>query len=130
VLTDTTDDDWKGNEPVEMGEFEAEMHLQLAMPDSVTMQAPVDVSLVREYAEYKATYRVDGHTLNVDRVIRCKVAELPTSRGADYLAFVRAIRADEEQRVELTRKGGAPASLSPLALNQLEHPNQVRTPEP
>jgi tetratricopeptide (TPR) repeat protein len=75
------------------------------------------VSVVRDYADYKSTYRVDGHTLTVDRAIHCKVAELPTSRGADYLAFVRAIRADEDQRVELTRKGGAPASPSTATAN-------------
>jgi tetratricopeptide (TPR) repeat protein len=114
-LSDTTEDDWKGSEPVELGLSELTTHVQLAMPDTVTMQAPVDVTVSRDYADYTTTYRVAGHALTMDRTIRFKMASLPTSRGADYLAFVRAIRADEEQRVELERKGSAPAGPSPTA---------------
>jgi tetratricopeptide (TPR) repeat protein/transglutaminase-like putative cysteine protease len=110
-----TEDYWKGDAAVPLSGSELQLHLQLTLPASITAQAPVDVSVSRDYADYQTTYRVEGHTISVDRAFHWKAAELPIARAADYLAFVRAIRADEEQRFELELKAGATTSPSSTA---------------
>jgi Flp pilus assembly protein TadD len=73
------------------------LSLTLSLPASLTAQAPVGVTVTRDYAEFASAYLFEGYTLKASRSLRFKMRELPASRASDYLAFVRAVQADEGQ---------------------------------
>src|SRR5262249_13661139 len=87
---------WKGTEPVSLRDaIDNIKQIKVEFPATVTVRAPVNVSLVKDYAEYRTTYTVDGPTLKMDRELRWKLRELPASRSAAYLAFVSVARRAE-----------------------------------
>ncbi len=116
VIPHTAERDWKGTEPVSLRDaIDRIKQVRLEFPANVTVRAPVNVSLVKDYAEYRTTYAVEGQTLTIERELRWKMRELPASRSADYLAFVRAVRADEEQQYVIEAKAGAAPSTAVAA---------------
>jgi Flp pilus assembly protein TadD len=73
------------------------MTLKLKLPTGFTAQAPVAVSIVRDYAAFKSSYHFESHTLFAERTLNFKMRELPASRAGDYRAFTRAVESDEGQ---------------------------------
>ncbi len=85
-------------EPIHFGSpLDVTMTLKLKLPSSFTAQAPVAVSIVRDYAAFKSSYRFESHTLLAERTLNFKMRELPASRAGDYRAFTRAVESDEGQ---------------------------------
>ena len=85
-------------EPIHLGSpLDVTMTLKLKLPSNFTAQAPVAVSIVRDYAAFKSSYRFEAHTLVAERTLNFKMRELPASRVGDYLAFTRAVESDESQ---------------------------------
>lgn len=85
------------------GPAEASVLLRLELPPGVTVSVPTPISIRRDYAEYRSSYRTEGGTLHVERHLRLNSWKLPPERARDYLAFVRSVRADEQQRLVLLR---------------------------
>jgi Flp pilus assembly protein TadD/transglutaminase-like putative cysteine protease len=87
-------------EPIHFGSpLDVTMSLKLKLPASFTAQAPVAVSIVRDYAAFKSSYRFESHTLLAERTLNFKMRELPASRAGDYRAFTRAVESDEGQKL-------------------------------
>lgn len=86
------------------GPAEASVFLRLELPPGVTVSVPTPVSIRRDYAEYRSSYRFEARTLHVERQLRLNSWKLPPERARDYLAFVRSVRADEQQRLVLQRE--------------------------
>jgi Flp pilus assembly protein TadD/transglutaminase-like putative cysteine protease len=85
-------------EPIHLGSpLDVTMTLKLKLPSNFTAQAPVAVSIVRDYAAFKSSYRFESHTLVAERTLNFKMRELPASRVGDYRAFTRAVESDESQ---------------------------------
>jgi tetratricopeptide (TPR) repeat protein len=57
--------------------------------------------LKRDYAEYEATYHVEGHTFTAGRKLSLRQDELPVARATDYESFRRAVSADLNQQLAL-----------------------------
>jgi tetratricopeptide (TPR) repeat protein/transglutaminase-like putative cysteine protease len=94
------DDAEEGDEPVELGSpVDVTMRVQLEFPQKFAARAPVPVAVSRDYADYRSTYKVAGQSFTLERLLRFKLRELPATRSRDYLAFARAIRADEAQSI-------------------------------
>jgi Flp pilus assembly protein TadD len=86
------------SEPIHIGSpLDVTVHLKLTLPPNFAAQPPVGVSIPRDYADFKSTYRYEDHVLVVDRSLTFKMRELPASRTSDYLAFARAVESDETQ---------------------------------
>ncbi|HEV8384746.1 MAG TPA: DUF3857 domain-containing protein [Candidatus Acidoferrales bacterium] len=99
-------------EKIELGTpLDTVTRLTLELPASFTARAPVTVGVTRDYAEYRATYKMEQNILRAERTIKFKLRELPAARNSDYRAFVRAVRNDEAQDlwVESRSVPGAPA---------------------
>jgi tetratricopeptide (TPR) repeat protein len=97
--------------PVELGTpLEVTTRVQLELPVKYAVRAPVSVTVMRDYAEYRSSYKVERNRVAAERTLRFRLRELPRARVSDYLAFARAVRADEGQSltVEATA-AGAPA---------------------
>jgi tetratricopeptide (TPR) repeat protein/transglutaminase-like putative cysteine protease len=73
------------------------VRLKLELPATDTAQTPISVAVTRDYADFSSSYRFADHTLTAERTLNFKIRELPASRTSDYLAFARAVEADENQ---------------------------------
>lgn len=104
VAPDTEDD----TEPLELGSpVEVTTRLKLELPSHFAARTPVPVGVTRDYADYRSAYKVEGNTLTAERTLRFRLREIPAARARDYVAFSRAVRADEGQQfsVESTLAG-------------------------
>lgn len=94
----------KTDVPVSFGTpLDVSLHLKLEYPETDTLVAPVGVTVMRDYAEYRSSYKVEGHALQVQRVVRFKIGEVPADRAEDYRAFTRAALADQNQPIAVSR---------------------------
>lgn len=82
--------------------------IRLQIPANYSAQAPLAFSLKRDYAEYDATYKVEGSLFTAGRKLTMRQDELPAARAADYASFRRAVSEDLDQKlsVESTVAGG------------------------
>ncbi len=115
--------DEQTEEPVEIGppgEFTATLKLEL--PEKYEARLPVPVSVTRDYGEYRSAYRLEGHTLFVQRSLVTRRSELPANRVGDFIAFRQAIVSDLDQKLSLESAGGGAADnaagLSVKELNE------------
>jgi len=108
-------------EPVKLGSpLDVSVHLKLRLPTAFTARPPIAVSVSRDYAEYKSSYAFSDHTLTADRSLDFKTRELPADRTSDYLAFARAVIADETQALAVENPApGAPAIPSSAKADEL-----------
>jgi tetratricopeptide (TPR) repeat protein len=99
------------SDPLRLGApAEVDVRMMLELPRRYVARAPVAVVVKRDYGEYRSTYRVDENRVTAGRVLVTRVSELPAARASDYLAFRRAVRSDEEQKLQLeTSVAGTPA---------------------
>ena len=90
------DDDSDGDaEPLKLGpKAEYIYKIKLELPAKYTAHAPLPFSLRRDYAEYDATYKLEGSTFTAARTLTMRQAELPALRATDYQAFRRAVGSD------------------------------------
>ncbi|HEX9760876.1 MAG TPA: DUF3857 domain-containing protein, partial [Candidatus Acidoferrales bacterium] len=101
-------------EPIELGTpLEVHIALRLTLPSRYTVRAPVPVGVPRDYAEYRSRYTVEGNVVVAERRLNFVKHELPAARARDYLAFVRAVRADEAQALALQTTAPADAASLP-----------------
>jgi tetratricopeptide (TPR) repeat protein len=68
--------------------------IKLELPAKYTAHAPLPLSVRRDYAEYDATYKLDGTTFTAARTLTMRQDELPATRSTDYQAFRRAVGSD------------------------------------
>ena len=96
--------------PVKLGSpLKVDVSLKLELPPADTAQTPISVSVTRDYADFSSSYHFADHTLTAERILNFKIHELPASRTSDYLAFARAVNADENQAlVVASATPGAP----------------------
>jgi tetratricopeptide (TPR) repeat protein len=89
-------DDLDANaEPLKLGpKAEYVYKIKLELPAKYTAQAPLPFSLKRDYAEYQATYKLDGTIFSATRTLEMRQDELPAGRVEDYAAFRHAVMSD------------------------------------
>jgi tetratricopeptide (TPR) repeat protein len=106
---DGNDSDSDGDtEPLKLGPVaEYSYQIKLQLPAKYSAHLPLAFSLKRDYAEYEATYKVDGGVFAAGRKLILHQDELPVARAADYQSFRRAVSADVAQHllVESTAAG-------------------------
>src|SRR5208283_3577444 len=99
-LGDAGDD--ADSEPVKLGpKAEYVYKIKLELPAKYVAHTPLPFSLKRDYAEYQATYKLDGTTFTADRTLTLHQDELPVQRVSDYQAFRRAVGSDLGQFLSL-----------------------------
>jgi tetratricopeptide (TPR) repeat protein len=102
-LPDVDDDDSDPDaEPLKLGpKASYSYEIKLTLPAKYTTHVPLAFSLKRDYAEYEATYKVDGGVFSAGRKLTLRQDELPVARAADYESFRRAVGADLAQRLSI-----------------------------
>ncbi len=88
---------------------DTQVEVRLQVPDKFSVTAPIGVDILRDYAEYHSSYKLEGRQITAIRDLKLLVRELPYERLEDYAAFQRALAADQAQEVVLANKspGGA-----------------------
>jgi tetratricopeptide (TPR) repeat protein len=118
--SDNNNDDDTGadgaSESLKLGpKAEYAYRIKLELPAKYTAHAPLAFSVKRDYAEYQATYKLEGTTFTAARTLTMRQDELPTQRASDYEAFRHAVTSDLGQflSVENTVAGtpGPPADM-------------------
>ncbi|HTX15190.1 MAG TPA: DUF3857 domain-containing protein [Candidatus Baltobacteraceae bacterium] len=91
------------------------LRLKLELPPTFTAQTPISDSLTRDYADFSSSYHFADHTLTAERTLNFKIRELPASRTSDYLAFARAVQADESQALVVANEAPGAPEIPPAA---------------
>ncbi|HET9409199.1 MAG TPA: DUF3857 domain-containing protein [Candidatus Sulfotelmatobacter sp.] len=102
-LPDFSDDDADADaDPLKLGPVaEYSYTIKLELPAKYTAHAPLPFDLKRDYAEYHASYALEGHVFTAERKLALHRDELPPTRVSDYEAFHRAVTADLAQPLSL-----------------------------
>jgi Flp pilus assembly protein TadD len=123
-LPEIGDDDQDADaEPLKLGpKGEYSYKIKLELPAKYSAHAPLAFSLKRDYAEYEATYKVEGRTFAAGRKLTLHQDDLPVARASDYESFRRAVGADLSQQlsVESAAAGGMVPSADMKADELLE----------
>ncbi len=75
--------------------------LRLDLPSNMIAKPPLPVSLTRDYALYRSTYRVEKNVVQAERELRATARQIARERYNDYNALSRAIQTDEAQTFSL-----------------------------
>ncbi len=102
-LPDVDEDDTDSDaEPLKLGpKAEYTYKIKLELPEKYNARAPLPFSLQRDYAEYQATYQLEGKVFTASRKLTLRESELPASRAPDYASFRRAVNADLGQQLSI-----------------------------
>jgi len=101
-LPESSDADETAPEPFEIGApGKVTYRLKLELPPGFSARAPLPFSMSRDYADYKATYALEGNSFTAERSVNLRWREIPSGRLRDYAAFRRAVAADEAQSLAL-----------------------------
>jgi tetratricopeptide (TPR) repeat protein len=94
--------------------------IKLVLPAKYIAHAPLPFSLKRDYAEYQATYKLDGATFTAARTLTLHQDELPVQRASDYQAFRRAVGSDLGQFLSLENTvAGTPSAPADMKADDL-----------
>jgi tetratricopeptide (TPR) repeat protein/transglutaminase-like putative cysteine protease len=95
-------DDQADAEPLNLGPpTMRDYRIRIELPAKYKARAPLPVSLKRDYAEYEATYKLEGNVFTAERKLTLNQAELSPSRVEDYIAFRQAVATDLVQQLSL-----------------------------
>jgi tetratricopeptide (TPR) repeat protein/transglutaminase-like putative cysteine protease len=121
-LPDVNGDDSEADaEPLKLGpKAEYSYKIKLELPAKYTAHLPLAFFLKRDYAEYEATYKVEGEVFAAGRKLIMRQDELPAARSADYESFRRAVSADLGQRLSVeSTTAGAPVPPADMKADDL-----------
>jgi Flp pilus assembly protein TadD len=98
------------SEPLKLGPKASYSYsIKLELPAKYTAHVPLGMSLKRDYAEYQATYKVEGTVFRAGRQLTLRQDELPAARAPDYASFRRAVASDLAQQLSVeSAVAGAP----------------------
>ncbi len=115
------DDDSDGAEPLKLGpKAEYTYKLKLDLPSKYNAHSPLAFSVKRDYAEYRATYKLEGNTFTAARTLNMRQAELPEARATDYQAFRRAVTSDLGQFLSIENSvAGSPGPPADMKVEDL-----------
>ena len=112
--------------PIELGTpLEVETRMSLHLPPGVTASAPAGTSVERDYATYASQYSANGWTITASRRIKFLLREVPSTRAADYNAFLRVVQSDESQDFTLERPETSPSKTNSATQNPTASPKTV-----
>jgi hypothetical protein len=96
--------------PIELGTPHREIrHDVVELPPGYSAVLPSSVKYTTSFADYQADYKLDGHTLVVDREFVVLKGKVPIDQADELRKFARNISDDQNQNVQLAASGSATA---------------------
>jgi tetratricopeptide (TPR) repeat protein len=120
-VNSNADDTDADAEPLKLGpKAEYSYNIKLELPAKYTAHAPLAISLKRDYAEYLATYKIEGGVFTAGRKLTLREDELPVARASDYESFRRAVGSDLAQQLSVESSvAGAPVPPADMKADDL-----------
>jgi tetratricopeptide (TPR) repeat protein len=120
-LSNADDDNDGDAEPLKLGpKADYVYKIKLELPAKYTAHAPLAFSVKRDYAEYQATYKLEGTTFTASRTLTLRQDELPAPRATDYQAFRRAVSSDLGQFLSVENTvAGTPTPPADMKVDDL-----------
>src|SRR5580700_4383422 len=120
-LSNTDDDGDADAETLKLGpKADYVYKIKLELPAKYTAHSPLPLSVRRDYAEYQATYKLEGTTFTASRTLTLRQAELPALRASDYQAFRHAVSSDLGQVLSVENTvAGAPTPPADMKADDL-----------
>ncbi len=120
-LSNADDSNDANAEPLKLGpKAEYDYKIKLQLPAKYSAHAPLPFSLKRDYAQYEATYKLEGNTLQATRTLVVNQDELPAPRAADYQSFRHAVNSDLAQLLSLENAvAGTPTAPTDMKADDL-----------
>ena len=121
-LVDADEDDISADsDPIKFGPPGLyQYHIKLLLPPKYVAHAPLPFAMKRDYAQYSASYKLEGSTFTAERTLVMKERELPAPRTSDYLAFRRAVLSDLGQHLSIENTtAGAPTPPPGMKADEL-----------
>ncbi|MGI9102705.1 MAG: DUF3857 domain-containing protein [Terriglobales bacterium] len=116
----------KGKQPLNIGPaVEITQRTRLQFPANFTLRLPSEVSLSRDYAEFKSIYRLTGNLLQAERRLVIKANELPASRGPDVESLRSVLHNLAAQTISCTIRPASQADLA-AAVPAGSSPDELR----
>ena len=114
-------DDSDDSEPLKLGpKAEYAYKIKLELPAKYSARVPLPFSLKRDYADYQATYKLEGTTFTAARTLTLRKDELPTQRAPDYQSFRHAVTSDLAQVLAVENTvAGAPTPPADMKADDL-----------
>jgi tetratricopeptide (TPR) repeat protein/transglutaminase-like putative cysteine protease len=116
-----SDDSDTDAEPLKLGpKAEYAYKIKLELPAKYSARVPLPFSLKRDYADYKATYKLEGNTFTAARTLTLRQDELPAPRAEDYQSFRHAVGSDLAQVLSVENTvAGAPTPPADMKADDL-----------
>jgi len=111
------DADKESSKPIGFGSpTDITYRLKLSLPAKYEIRLPVPITVIRDYAEYRSSYKLEEKTLIAERTLRVRQGEISRTRIQDYLAFLNSTKADANQflsvKTDVTAKPSFPDSMN------------------
>jgi len=118
---DEDDDGDADAEPLRLGpKAEYVYKIKLDLPANYTAHSPLPLSVKRDYAEYQATYKLEGTIFTAARTLTLRQTELPAARASDYQAFRHTVSSDLGQFLSVENTtAGAPTPPADMKADDL-----------
>lgn len=88
---------------------------RIEVPEGVKVTPPVPVTAVRDFGEYRSTYRVEGRALLLERELVLKAKRVPPAKFAELEALKDLIREDRRQEFDIAAAPGLVAAPAETA---------------
>jgi tetratricopeptide (TPR) repeat protein len=75
---------------------------KIELPAGFMPQLPAPVDVKQDFAEYHASYSLEGNTLHAQRTLAIHMKEIPQFRREEYLALRKAVTEDEQFFISLS----------------------------
>ena len=88
---------------------------RIELPEGVRVAPPVPISVQRDFAEFRSSYRVEGRALIIERELTVRVDSVPRARFGELRAFRELIRKDRNQEFDVAAAPEIVPELPPPA---------------
>ena len=117
------DDDAGSKTPIWLGSsIDLISDTKVEVPAGYSPDLPSDVVILRDYAEYRSTYRQEGQTIVSHRELKSKMREVPEASRQDYKDFAKNLDEDINRYIVLN------SAASPL-VSMLRDPSTLSLAE-
>ncbi len=90
----------------------------LHIPEGTRARVPAGISVARDYAAFASKYSAEANAIQASRHLSFLLKDIPGSRLADYLAFLRAVQNDEAQEITLESDGSGKKEAAPARTSE------------
>jgi tetratricopeptide (TPR) repeat protein/transglutaminase-like putative cysteine protease len=104
IVPQVKEDDAHAKDPIWLGPMQRlTSDTRMEMPGGYFPELPSDVVLIRDFAEYRSTYKLEGRVLVSHREMQTKLSQVPDAQREDYKKFAKDLGEDVNRFIVFSR---------------------------